>query len=46
MFQFLTGLVKRQLAVAEVWVKMTTFQMLALFKKHFYIASGFYWRTL
>ena len=32
--------------VAEVWVKMNTFQMSALFYEHFYTASGFCWRTL
>ena len=40
MFQFLTLLWSRDSCCFEVLVKMTTFQMLALFDERFYIQSG------
>ena len=44
MFPFLTFF-GHETAVAEVWVKMTTSQLSALFREHFYLASGYCWRT-
>ena len=41
-FKFFKLWFGQETAVAEVWLKMTTFQMLSLFVEHFYIASGFW----
>ena len=41
MFQFLTGLGKRQLAVAEVWVKMTTFPNVGFVQQAFLYSQVF-----
>ena len=44
MFQFKLCF-SQETDVIEAWVKMTTYQISALFNKYFYIASGFCWCT-